>query len=107
MPYLLHQGATITCMHAGQATPATTDLRVKVSNQLITTLGNNPYTVSGCINPPPNANTGPCLTAVFASPATRVFASMQPVLTSDSTATCAPTGTGVNILVTQTRVKVK
>jgi hypothetical protein len=107
MAYLLHQGATITCMHAGQVNAVTTDLRVKVSQQLVTTVANNPYSVAGCVNPPPNANTGPCLTAVFASPATRVFASRQPVLTSDSTATCAPTGTGVNILVTQTRVKVK
>ena len=105
MGFILHQGATVLCQHAGQAMPGATDLRVKVSNQAITTLASNPWTVSGCINPPPMANTGPCVTAVFASPAARVRASNSPVLTSDSTAICAPTGTGVNITVTQQRVK--
>jgi hypothetical protein len=36
--------------------------------------------------------------------ATRVLASGQPVLTQTSVAICAPTGTPLNVIVTQTRV---
>ena len=104
MGNILHAGATIICQHAGQVQPAATDPRVKVSQQAITTLSNT-YTVSGCTNPPPNVNVGPCVTAQFMSGATRVKAGGSPVLTRDSSAVCAPTGTGVNIMNTQLRVK--
>jgi len=102
--FILHQGATVICTHAGQAQPAVTNPRVKVSNQPITTLSNM-YTVSGCTNPPPNANVGPCVTAQFTNGATRVRANGDPVLTKASSAVCVPTGTGLNILNTQVRVK--
>lgn len=104
MAFILHAGATITCMHAGQVQPAATNPRVKVSNQPITTLSNT-YTVGGCTNPPPNVNVGPCVTAQFTNGATRVRANGEPALFSDSSAVCTPTGTGVNILNTQQRVK--
>ena len=104
MAFILHSGATILCMHAGQAMPAATNPRVKVSQQPITTLSNT-YTVSGCTNPPPMANVGPCVTAQFTNGATRVRANGEPVLFSDSSAVCVPTGTGVNIVNTQMRVK--
>jgi hypothetical protein len=42
---------------------------------------------------------------MWSSAATRVKASGLPVLLSDSQATCAPTGTGLNIVMTQQRVK--
>ena len=104
MSFLLHENATVLCLHAGQAQPTVTDQRVKVSSQKIVTQP-GPYTISGCTLPPPIAANGPCVSAMWTSAATRVKASRQPVLLSDSQATCAPTGTGVNILVTQTRVK--
>ena len=47
----------------------------------------------------------PCVTAQWVSAATRVKAGGLPVLLQDSQAVCAPNGTGVNILVTQVRVK--
>ena len=104
MSFLLHENATVLCLHAGQAQPTVTDQRVKVSGQKIVTQP-GPHTISGCTLPPPIAANGPCVTAMWTSAATRVKASRQPVLLSDSQATCAPTGTGVNILVTQMRVK--
>jgi hypothetical protein len=42
---------------------------------------------------------------MWVTAAIRVKASGQPVLLKDSQAVCAPTGTGVNIIVTQLRVK--
>lgn len=104
MGYLLHQGATVQCAHAGQAQPSVTDLRVKVDGQYVV-CQSPPWTVSGCSMPPPSAGNGPCVTAMFSSAATRVKASGQPVLLTDSSATCTPTGTPVTVAQTQTRVK--
>lgn len=102
--YLLHMGATVLCLHAGQATPTATNPRVKVSGQAIVTQSNT-YSVAGCTLPPPNAANGPCVTAQWTTAATRVKAGSLPVLLQDSQAVCTPTGTGLNIVVTQMRVK--
>ena len=100
--FLLHMGATILCMHAGQAQPTVTNPRVKVSGQPIV-VQTSTYTVAGCPFPPLSG--GPCVTAQFVSGATRIFAGGVPVLLQDSQSVCAPTGTGMNIVVTQMRVK--
>ncbi|NMG08787.1 hypothetical protein [Brasilonema sp. UFV-L1] len=100
--YLLHQGATVLCTHGGQAQPAVPYPRVRVSGQPIVTQP-NPYLVAGCSLPPVAG--GPCVTAQWVSAATRVRAGGLPVLLQDSQAICAPTGTPLNILVTQIRVK--
>lgn len=104
MAYLMHENATVLCLHAGQAKPTVTDQRVQVGGQKIVTQP-APYTISGCSMPPPPSGNGPCVTAIWTSAATRVKASGLPVLLSDSQATCAPTGTGLNIVFTQVRVK--
>jgi len=102
--FVLHQGATVLCLHAGQAQPTVTDLHVKVSSQAVVTQSST-HTITGCTLPsPPNGN-GPCVTAQWMTAATRVKASGLPVLLQTSQAACVPTGTGVNILRTQTRVK--
>ena len=100
---LLHQGATVLCMHAGQAQPTAPNPRVKVGGQPIVTQ-TAPYTIAGCPFVPP-AGTGPCVTAQWVTAATRVQAGGVPVLLQDSQAVCAPTGTGLNIVVTQLQVK--
>lgn len=102
--FILHQGATVLCAHAGQAQPTVTDLRVKVSGQPVVTQP-GPYTIAGCTFPPPPAATGPCVTASWVSAAVRVKASGLPVLLQDSQAICTPTGTPLNVVVTQVRVK--
>lgn len=89
-------------MHAGQAQPLTSNPRVKVGGQHIVTQSST-YSIAGCSlaatsNPP-------CATAQWVSAATRVKAGGMPVLLQDSQAVCTPTGTGLNIVVTQTRVK--
>ena len=92
------------CAHAGQAQPTVPNPRVKVGGQPIVTLP-TVYTVAGCAMPPPPAGNGPCVTAQFMMGATRVMAGGQPVLLQDSQAICTPTGTPLNIVVTQVRVK--
>ncbi len=99
---LLHLGATVLCMHAGQAQPAVSNPRVKVGGQPIVTRTST-YTIAGC------ALTGtsnpPCATAQWRTSATRVRAGRVPVLLQDSQAVCVPTGTGLKIVSTQPRVK--
>ena len=63
-----------------------------------------PYVVAGCALPPPPAANGPCVTAQWITGATRVTSNGQPLLLLDSQAICAPTGTPLVIVMTQTRV---
>jgi hypothetical protein len=100
--FLLHVGATVTCAHAGQAQPLTPFPRVMVSGQPVVTVA-CPYAVAGCPFVAPAGN-GPCVTAQWIVGATRVFAGGVPALVQTSQAICAPTGTPLLILVTQTRV---
>jgi len=101
--FVLHLGATVICSHGGQATPTAPFPRVLVSGQPVTTLP-APYVVAGCALPPPPAANGPCVTAQWVVGAVRVLAGGQPVLVQSSQAICAPTGTPLQILLTQTRV---
>src|SRR3569623_896692 len=98
---ILHLGATITCMHAGLATPLTPFPRVLVRGQPVTTL-TPPYAITGC------ALTGtlkpPCVTAQWVGGAVRVLAGGAPVLLQSGQAVCVPTGTGLLPLVVQPRV---
>lgn len=100
--YILHMGATVMCMHSGQAQPTVSNPRVKVSGQPVVTQS-GAYTIAGCPFPPLSG--GPCVTAQWIMGATRVMAGGVPVLLQDSQAICTPTGTGLNIIVTQIRVK--
>jgi uncharacterized Zn-binding protein involved in type VI secretion len=102
--YVLHMGATVLCLHAGQAQPTVTSPRVKVGGQPAVTQG-APWTVAGCTLPPPPVANGPCVTANFVTAALRVKSMGMPLLLQDSQAVCVPTGTGVNVVVTQFRVK--
>lgn len=99
---LLHQGATVLCTHAGQAQPTVTNPRVTVGGQQTVTSA-APYTITGCTMPPPTAGNGPCVTAQWTTAATRITSNGQPLLLLDSQAICAPTGTPLMIVVTQTR----
>lgn len=101
--YLLHSSATVMCMHSGQAQPVVSNPRVKVNSQPVVTQMST-YTIVGCPFVPP-AGTGPCVTAQWVTAAIRVKAGGMPVLLQDSQAVCVPTGTGLNIIVNQMRVK--
>ncbi len=101
--FLLHSGATVLCAHGGQAQPSVPSPRVRVSGQPVTTML-APYTVTAC---PFNVSGGPvpCVVGQWVSGATRVRSLGAPVLIQDSQAVCAPNGTPVSIVVTQTRVR--
>jgi hypothetical protein len=101
--FLLHLGAQVACSHGGQAQPTASVPRVLVSAQPVTTIS-APYVVVGCALPPPPSGNGPCLTAQYITSATRVFALGVPVLLLDSQSLCAPSGTPLLIMQTQTRV---
>ena len=89
MPGLMvHVGATVLCAHAGQAQPTVTM--------------SAPWVVAGCTLPPQAG--GPCVSAQWTTAATRVTANGVPLLLLDSQAVCAPTGTPLTVLQTQTRV---
>jgi hypothetical protein len=101
--FVLHVGATVLCMHGGQAQAAVPNPRVKVAGQ-VTVQQPNPWTIAGCPFTT-GANPMPCVTAQWVTAATRVLSGSMPLLLQDSQAICAPNGTGVNIVVTQVRVK--
>ena len=101
--FLLHVGATVLCMHGGQAQATSPNPRVKVGGQPVVTQS-APHSVAGCPFVS-GTNPLPCVTAQWVTAATRVRAGGVPVLLQDSQAVCAPNGTGVNIVMTQMRVK--
>ena len=101
--YLLHQAATVLCLHGGQAQATVPNPRVKVSGQP-TVQQPNPWMVAGCPFTT-GGNPQPCITAQWITAAIRVTSSGVPLLLQDSQAICVPNGTGVNIVMTQTRVK--
>jgi hypothetical protein len=98
--FLLHQGATVLCTHGGQAQPTVPNPRVTVSGQPTVTMA-APYVIVGCGLPPVSG--GPCLTAQWITTATRITSNGQPLVLLDSQAICAPTGTPLIIVATQTR----
>jgi len=100
--FLLHQGATVLCIHGGQAQATVPNPRVKVGGQPIV-MQPAPWTVAGCPFVP--AAPMPCVTAQWVTAAMRIKSTGQPVLLQDSQAVCAPNGTPVNIVATQVRVK--
>jgi hypothetical protein len=102
--YLLHVGAIVLCAHGGMAQPTVPNPRVKVMGQPIV-MQPAPYVIAGCPFPPPPVANGPCVTAQWVLGALRVTANGMPVLLQDSKAICSPTGTPLNIVMTQLRVK--
>jgi hypothetical protein len=102
MPGLVvHFGATVNCMHGGLAQPLTLSPRVLVSGQMVVTMA-TPYDVISCGLA--TTSTPPCATAQWITGATRVLASGSPVIIQTSQALCAPTGQGLKVVTTQTRV---
>ena len=102
--YLVTAGSALLCSHGGPVKPAGPPvIRVQVMGQPVLAQP-PPYAVAGCPNPPPPAGTGPCVSAQWASGATRVTAMGQPVLLADSQAVCSPTGVPVTVVPVQARV---
>lgn len=105
---LLHVGATMLCSHAGQASIIPSQVRVRVSGQIVA-VQSDLTTVAGCPFTVPGPKPQPCVTVRWIAAATRVRANGQPVLLQNSSGLCqsaeqAPQG-APNIVVTQMRVR--
>jgi hypothetical protein len=98
---VVHLGATITCAHAGIATPMAPWPRVLVSGQPVVNL-TSPYVIAGCALTP--TGTPPCLTGQWVVGAVRVLAGGAPVAVQAGTSITTPTGTPMLPLVVQPRV---
>ena len=102
--FLLNVGSTVICAHGGQAKSTVPNPRVKVMGMPVTTQG-PPYTIAGCVNPPPPANVGPCVIGNLITSSLRVKVMGMPALLIDSKALCVPTGTPLTVVNAQTRVR--
>ncbi len=107
MSFLLHQGATVMCTHAGQATPGSASTRVKVASQPVVSMSHT-FTVSGCAFTTPDGVPKPCASVQWSTPAMRVKVEGAPALLSTSQGiTIGPLGTQGTpmVIVQQTRVR--
>lgn len=96
---ILHLGATVLCMHAGNAVPTMPFPRVTVSGQPVVQT-TTPHVIAGC------ALTGSsphCATGQWLVGATRVMAGGLPVAIMGGTAVCLAPGTGMLAVATQAR----
>lgn len=99
--FLLHQGATVFCSHAGQATPSAPNPRVMVSSQP-TVLLSASWIIAGCpLVPPPLP---PCVSAQWILGTLRVTSVGQPLVVQSGVAVSIPNGTPLLPVVMQTRV---
>ena len=104
---LLHVGATAICPHAGSVTAISTNVRVLVSGQPVTTMS-DAFTVAGCVFTVPGPKPQPCIKVQWLVPAARVLVNGQPALLQTSTGLCLsaeqiPQGSP-SVLVNQVRV---
>ncbi|MGI9491777.1 MAG: hypothetical protein ACR2QF_05175 [Geminicoccaceae bacterium] len=101
--FLVQVGAQVICAHGGQAMPTTPNPRVLLSGApsvLIT----SPNTIAGCTLPPPPSANGPCVSGQWLTGTTRVLSNGQPLVMQTSQSLCAPTGTPMQVVLSQARV---
>lgn len=102
MASVLTAGSFLLCAHGGQARSPLPAPRIRVAGQ--PALVQVPLIVSGCVNAPPPANTGPCITAQFLTAAMRVRSMGLPLLVESGQSVCATTGTPLTATALQARV---
>lgn len=104
---LFHVGAQATCLHGAPITAITSNSRVLVSGQPVTTVADQ-YTIAGCPFIVPIGKPQPCVTVRWLVPASRVMINGQPAILQTSTGLCQsaeqiPQGPPT-VVATQTRV---
>jgi hypothetical protein len=99
--FLIQQGATVMCVHGGQAMPTVPSTSVLLDG-MPGTLVPEPWIVAGCPGIPPGVP--PCVTAQWTVGTVRVTSFGQPLVIQSGIAVCAPTGTPLLPIVTQVRV---
>lgn len=98
---IVHLGATVMCMHAGQALSTSPNPRVMVGGQPVVNIATM-YTVAGCALA--TTSSPPCLTGQWLVGATRVMAGGLPVAIQSGTSMCLPSSSPMMPLVVQPRV---
>lgn len=98
---IVHLAATVTCTHAGPATPTTPEPRVLVSGQPVVAVG-SPYAVAGCGLT--GSSTPPCVSAQWVAGAARVLVGGRPVAVQGGSSVATPTGQPLLPLAVQPRV---
>ena len=99
--FLIQQGATVMCIHGGQAMPLVPNPAVTLEG-MPSCLLPDPWGVAGCPGIPPTIP--PCVMASWVVGTVRVTSYGQPLLVQSSQAICTPTGTPLLPIVTQVRV---
>ena len=99
--FLIQQGATVMCIHGGQAMPLVPNPAVTLEG-MPSCLLPDPWSVAGCPGIPPTIP--PCVMASWVVDTVRVTSYGQPLLVQSSQAICTPTGTPLLPIVTQARV---
>src|SRR5260370_15353043 len=87
--FLLHQGATVMCLHGGQATPPVPNPRVLVMGMPTASIA-TPWLVAGCPGIPPAVP--PCVTGQWVVGTLRVTSMGQPLVVQSGAAVTAPGG---------------
>jgi hypothetical protein len=100
--FLIQYGATVMCVHGGQAIATAPNPRVAVSGAPTATI-TDPWTVAGCAGVPP-AGIPPCVTGQWILGTTRVTSNGQPLVIVTGEDVCTPAGTPLLPIVTQLRV---
>jgi hypothetical protein len=99
--FLIQQGATVMCVHGGQAMPTVPSPAVTLDGMPASALG-DPWVVAGCAGVP--TAVPPCVTAQWLVGTVRVTSYGQPLVILGGTAVSAPAGTPLLPVVTQVRV---
>ena len=98
---LIQQGATVICVHGGQALSTVASPSVSLEGMPATTIA-APWTVAGCAGIP--TSVPPCVTGQWTLGTTRVTSFGQPLVIVGGTAISTPAGTPLLPIVAQTRV---
>jgi hypothetical protein len=99
--FLIQQGATVMCMHGGQALPTVPSPDVSLDGMPAVTIA-APWAIAGCAGIP--SSVPPCVTAQWTAGTTRVTSFGQPLVIVGGTALSTPAGTPLLPIVSQVRV---
>jgi hypothetical protein len=96
--FILNMSAVVLCSHGGKVNFPAPNPRVKIMGQPVP-MSAPPVLISGCANPPPPANVGPCVSAPWIPPlhTMRVKSMGQGLVCMTSKAIAIPTGTPIMI----------
>jgi hypothetical protein len=99
--FLIQQGATVTCVHGGQAMGTVPSPSVTLEGMPASAVP-DPWVVAGCAGVP--SSVPPCVTAQWTVGTLRVTSYGQPLVIQGGVAVCTPAGTPLLPAVTQVRV---